>query len=54
MKHSWDLKSHLQEGPGQDRQHIYGYTTKYISLHTQFTQNIYNQVTLQLDPLKYI
>ncbi len=19
---SWDLKSHLQEGPGQDRQHI--------------------------------
>ncbi len=29
------------------------HTTKYISLHTQFTQNIYNQVTLQLDPLTY-
>ncbi len=37
---------------------VVAHKTKYISLHTQkhtqFTQNIYNQVTLELDPLNCI
>ncbi len=55
---SWDLKSPLQEDTGQNRQKMYLHKTKYINLHlqkyTQVTQNIYNQMTLKLDPLKSV